>query len=207
MTAAADRAPAAIDWATLMNRSPAYIDVTRLAACFDGRIGVRLCERLRGAIRLQGRLSAMISEFYALAPPVGPDAVSPADRKVAMLPSASVSNIICRAGAVYWANAIANAVRAEEVRWLRERLGETTHIFALENRALSGPPEKLDMADGAETRIVEDGVRCLAAWCQLQPVAIGGRVRLKSPASLALDGIVQSPFNIIGPAIIRCAAA
>lgn len=206
MTAAADPAPAAIDWATLMNSPPAYIDATRLAACFGGRIGVRLCERLRGAIRLQDRLSATISAFYALAPPVGPDAVSPADQKVAMLPAASVGDVVRRAGAVYWANAIANAVRAEEVRWLSERLGEATRIFALENRRLSGPPEKLDMADGAEARIVGDGVRCLAAWCQSQPAAIGGRVRLKSPPSPALDGVVPSPFNTIGPAIVRCAA-
>jgi hypothetical protein len=207
MSAAADRAPAAMDWATLMNRPAAYVDVTRLAACFDGRIGAPLCERLRGASRLQDRLSATISEFYAFAPPVGPDAVSPADQKVALLPAASVGGVVRRAGAVYWANAIANAVRADEVRWLRDRLGETLHTFALANRKLSGPPDKLDMADGADARIVEDGVRCLAAWCQLQPAAIGGRVRLKSPASPALDGAVQSPFNEIGPAIIRCAVA
>jgi hypothetical protein len=207
MTAAADRAPAVMDWETLMNRPPAYVDVTRLAVCFEGRIGVRLCERLQGTSRLQDRLSAMISAFYALAAPVGPDAVSPADQKVTLLPAASVSNIVRRAGAIYWANAIANTVRAEEVRWLRDRLGEAIYTFALENRNLSGPPGKLDMADGADTRIVEDGVRCLGAWCQSQHAAIGGRVRLKSPASLALDGIVQSPFNEIGPAIIRCAAA
>ena len=206
MTTAPDRAPAAMDWATLMNRPPAYIDVTRLAACFGGRIGVRLCERLQGASRLQDRLSALINEFYALAAPVGPDAVSPADQKVALLPAAGITDVVRRAGAVYWANAIANAVRAEEVRWLRDRLGEAIHAFALENRKLSGPPERLDMAGGAEARIMEDGIRCLGAWCRSQPAAVGDRVRLKSPASPALDGIVQSPFNEIGPAIIRCAA-
>jgi hypothetical protein len=207
MTAAGNRAPDPLDWATLMNRPSAYMHTTRLAACFDRRIGVRLCERLQGASRLQDRLSVMIVEFYGLAAPIGPDAVSPADQKIATLPAASISNVVRRAGAVYWANAIAGAVRAEEVRWLRDRLGEAIHTFALENRKLSGSPEKLDMADGGDTRIVEDGVRCLAAWCRSQPAAIGERVRLKSPPSLALDGAVQSPFNEIGPAIIRCAAA
>jgi hypothetical protein len=207
MTATLNRAPDALDWATLMNRPSAYIDATRLAACFHGRVTVRLCERLQGASRLQDRLSAMIGAFYALAAPAGPDAVSPADQKVALLPAADVGDVVRRAGAVYWANAIANAVRSEEVRWLRDRLGEAIHIFALENRRLSGPPKKLDMAEGADARIVEDGVRCLAAWCQSQPAAIGGRVRLKSPASAALDEVVQPPFNEIGPAIIRCAAA
>jgi YOP proteins translocation protein K (YscK) len=207
MTAAADRASRVIDWATLMNRPSAYVDPSRLVTCFDGRIGMLLCERLQGASRLQDRLSAVISEFYALAAPIGPDAVSLADQKVALLPAASVGNVVRRAGAVYWANAIANAVRAEQVRWLRDRLGDALYTFALENRKLSGPPEKLDMADGADVRIVEDGVRCLAAWCESQPAAIGGRVRLKSPTSIALEGAVQSPFNEVGPAIIRCAVA
>jgi hypothetical protein len=207
MTAAVVQTPGLLDWATLMNRPSAYIDATRLAACFEDRIVVRLCQRLQGASRLQDRLSATISAFYALAAPVGPDAVSPADQTVALLPAAGVRDVVRRAGAVYWANAIANAVRAEEVRWLRDRLGEAIHIFALENRLLSGPPEKLDTANGADARIVEDGFRCLAAWCQSQPAAIGGRVRLKSPASAALDEIVQSPFTDIGPAIIRCAGA
>jgi hypothetical protein len=206
MTAATDRAPPALDWATLMNRPPAYMDATRLAACFDGRISVRLCERLQGTSRLQDRLSPMISAFYGLAAPVGPDAVSPADQKVALLPVAHVGDVVRRAGAVYWANAIANALRAEEVRWLRERLGNPLYTFALENRKLSGPPEKVDMADGMDTRIVEDGVRCLAAWCRSQPAAIGDRVRLKSPASPMLEGTLPIPFNEIGPAIIRCAA-
>jgi YOP proteins translocation protein K (YscK) len=207
MTAAGNRAPDPLDWATLMNRPSAYIHATRLAACFDHRISARLCERLQGASRLQDRLSVMIVEFYRLAAPIGPDAVSPVDQKIATVPAASISNVVRRAGAVYWANAIARAVRAEEVRWLRDGLGEAIHTFALENRKLSGPPEKLEMADDADTRIVEDGVRCLAAWCRSQPVAIGQRVLLKSPPSPALDGAVQSPFNEIGPAIIRCAAA
>jgi hypothetical protein len=205
--ASASRAPAAMDWATLMNRPAAYIDRTRLAACFDGRISVRLCERLRDAARLQNRLSAMIANFYTLAAPFGPETVSPADQKVALLPAARVADVIRRAGVIYRANAIANVVRAEEVRWLRDRLGETLYTFALANRSLSGPAAKLDLTDGADAQMTDDGARCLAAWCQSQPAAIGGRVRLKSPASPALDDIVQGPFNELGPAIVRCAAA
>lgn len=196
-----------MDWATLMGGPAAYTHPTRLAACFDGRISVRLCERLRDASRLQERLSAIISNFYMLAAPVGAEAVSPLDQKVALLPVEQTEEMIRRAGAVYWANAIANVVRAEEVRWLRSRLGEALCTFALANRHLSGPQDKLDLVDGADAQIAEDGVRCLGAWCQSQPVAIGGRVRLKSPPGPALDDIAPSSFTDIGPAIIRCAAA
>jgi hypothetical protein len=195
-----------MDWATLMNRPAAYIDPTRLAACFDDRVSVRLCERLRDAGRLQDRLSALITDFYALATPFGPETVSPADQKVALLPAARIGDVVRRAGVVYWADAIANVVRAEEVRWLRDRLGKTLYVFALTNRSLSGPVGKLDLGDGADAQMTDDGARCLGAWCQSQPAAIGGRVRLKSPASPALDAVVQSPFNELGPAIIRCAA-
>jgi hypothetical protein len=196
-----------MDWATLMNRSAAYVDRTRLAACFDGRISLRLCERLGNSVRLQDRLSAMIADFYALAVPLGPETVRPADQKVALLPTVRVADVIRRAGVVYRANAIANVVRAEEVRWLRDRLGEPLYAFALANRKLSGPATKLDLTDSAEAQMTDDGARCLAAWCASQPPAVGGRVRLKSPASPALDDVVQSPFSELGPAIVRCAAA
>jgi len=207
VTATAKRATAAIDWATLMNRPAAYIDVSRLSACFDDRINLGVCERLHEASRLQERLSTIISEFYALAMPVGPEAVSPIDQTIALLPVARIDDIVRRAGAVYWANAIANVVRAEEVRWLHNTLGQALCTFALANRNLAGPPGQLELQDGADTQIAEDGRRCLGAWCQSQPDAVGGRVRLKSPASVALDSATQSPFDQIGPAIIRCAAS
>lgn len=207
MTDPAKRASTAIDWAALMNRPAAYIDLTRLAACFNDRISIRLCERVRGASRLQDRLSAIISDFYALAAPLGPDAVSRLDQNVALLPVGRIGDVVRRAGVVYWANAIANVVRAGEVRWLRDQFGETLCTFALANRNLAGPPRKLEPADGADAQIAEDGIRCLGAWCQAQPEAVGGRVRLKSPANPALDDEAQRPFDEIGPAIIRCAAS
>jgi hypothetical protein len=207
VTGPAERASTAMDWATLMNRPAVYIDLTRLAACFDERISVSLCERLRAESRLQDRLSAIINDFYTIAAPVGPQAMGQLDQSVALLPVGRIGDIVRRAGVIYWATAIANMVRAEEVRWLRDKLGETLCWFALANRNLSGPPRKLEPVDGADVRIAEDGMRCLGAWCQSQPEAVGGRVRLKSPAHPALDDRAQSPFDEIGPAIIRCAAS
>ncbi len=196
-----------MDWAVLMNRPAAYVDLTRLAACFDAHINVRLCDRLLGASRLQDRLCAIISDFYALAAPIGPEAVSQLDQNIALLPIGRIGDVVRRAGAVYWADAIANVVRAEEVRLLHDRLGEPLCAFALANRKLSGPPGRLEPIDAADAQIAQDGLRCLGAWCQSQPEAIGGRVRLKCPASPALDEMAQKPFDDLGPAIIRCAAS
>jgi hypothetical protein len=192
-----------LDWPTLMNRPSVYIDATRLAACFNGAIRVELCERLRAADRLQSRLSAMVAEFYALPAPVSPDAASPADQKVALAASGKTGELVRRAGAVYWASAIANVIRAEDVQRLRAGLGEALYAFALANRQLSGTSGKIDLTDEMDVRIAEDGMRCLGAWCQLQPEAIGQRVRLKSPASPALDDDADGSLKEIGPAIIR----
>jgi hypothetical protein len=197
-----NRASSEMDWAALMSRPVAYIDTTRLAACFEGHIGIGLCERLRNAGRLQDRLSTIIRDFYALASPISPDAVSPADQKVALLSSDKTRDLIHRAGAAYWANAIANAVQAEEVRRLRDRLGEPLYAFALANRHLSGAAGKLDLTDGMDVRIAEDGMRCFGAWCASQPDAIAGRVRLKRPASPILDDNADDHFKKVGPAII-----
>jgi hypothetical protein len=201
----ADRVLAELDWATLMNRPVAYIDATRLATCFGGSIRVGLCERLLAVGRLQDRLSAIINNFYGLAAPVGPDDASPSDQRVTLLPAGKTRDLVRRAGALYWANSIANTVRAEDVRRLRGRLGDALYAFAIANRHLSASSRTPDLADATDARIDEDGMRCLGAWCQSQPEAVGGRVRLKSPASAALDGSVDIPFNEIGPAIIRCA--
>jgi hypothetical protein len=196
-----------MDWATLMNRPAVYVECARLAACFDERISLSVCERLRATSRLQDRLSKIIADFYALAAPVAPEALGQVDQQVALLPVGRIGDLVSRAGAVYWAGAIANTVRAGEVKWLRGKLGEALCTFALANRNLAGPPRKLEPGDGADVRIAEDGMRCLGAWCQSQPQAVGGRVRLKSAAHPALDDRVQGPFDEIGPAIIRCAAS
>jgi len=195
-----------MDWVTLMKQPAIYIDLGRLVSCFDNQVSAGLCERLRGASRLHDRISALISEHFALAAPVPPDAVGEPDRTIALLPVGRLADLVRRAGAVYWAKAIANAVRAEEVKSLHEQLGETLYAFALANRSLSGPTEMLEPVAGAAARIAEDGMRCLGAWCRSQPSAVGSRVRLKSAASPALDDPPQSPFDELGPAIVRCAA-
>jgi hypothetical protein len=207
MMGPAEHVSTAMDWATLMNRPAIYTDLARFAACFDGRISISLCERLRGASRLEDRLSKIITDFYALAAPVAPELLGQVDQHVALLPVGRIGDLVRRAGVVYWAAAIANMVRAEEVRWLRDKLGETLCTFALANRNLAGPPRRLEPVDGADARIVEDGIRCLGAWCGSQPPAVGGRVRLKTAAHPALDDGVQGPFDEIGPAIIRCVAS
>jgi hypothetical protein len=200
------------DWGTFMWRSADYIDAGRLAACFDNAFSPELCERLRGASRLQDRLSQLIDNRYALAAPIAEDVIEDGDRTIALSPAERLLDLIRRAGAIYWANAIANVVLAEEVRWLHEQLGGALCAFALANRDLSGPGETLEPLVSVSERITEDGERCFAAWCQSLPEAVGARVRLKLSARYEPstygpgEGLAES-FAAIGPSIVRRAAS
>jgi hypothetical protein len=202
----AGNASATMDWATLMRQPATYVDLARLDACFGNQVGAVLCKRLRGASRLQERLSAAIIGHYALAAPVAPEALSEADRAIALRGAEELADLVHRAGAIFWANAIANVVLAADVRWLHEQLGEEVCALALANRNLAGAAPALEPLEGVDARIREDGERCLAAWCRAQPEAVGARVRLKRAPSAALDDAPQSPFDQIGPPIVRCAA-
>jgi hypothetical protein len=205
--AAAACASSLMDWETFMRQPAAYIDASRLADCFDHQFSAELCGRLQGADRLRNKLSTLVNTHYALAAPVAEDAVDDLDRNIALSPVERLAEVVRRAGAIYWANAIANVLLAEKVSQLHEQLGEALCAFALANRDLSGPLEVLEPVADAGTRVTEDGERCFAAWCQSLSEAVAARVRLKLPPRQALDGPPVGHFAAIGPSILRRAAA
>jgi hypothetical protein len=53
---------------------------------------------------------------------------------------------------------------------------------------------------------MQDGLRCLGAWCKAQSPGVGLRVSLKLAPDPALDDAVSRPFDEFGPAIVRRAA-
>jgi coenzyme F420-reducing hydrogenase gamma subunit len=108
-----------------------------------------------------------------------------------------------RAGAIYWANSIANTIKAADAAAFDAALGETLCVLALANRDLSGPMQPLTPYDRLGARVMEDGLRCLGAWCKAQCPGVGLRVRLKLAPNPALDDAVNRPFDEFGPAIVR----
>jgi hypothetical protein len=207
VTAGAERASSLMDWETFMRHPVAYIDAARLAVCFDNQFNAELCGRLQGADRLRDKLLALINTRYTLAAPVEEDAVGDLDRNIALSPVERLADVMRRAGAIYWANAIANVLLADRVSLLHEQLGEAVCAFALANRDLSGPGEGLEPLADAGARVTEDGERCFAAWCHSLSDAVAARVRLKLPPREGLDGLPGIPFAAIGPSIVRRAAA
>jgi hypothetical protein len=152
-------------------------------------------------------LSKLISESYALRPSLAAETISDADQAIALTSQDRLIALVRRAGAIYWAKAIAGVVLAQQVRALHAQLSEKLCVFALGHQDLSGAKQTLEPLDGASRQIELDGLRCLGAWCDAQPADIGTRVRLRFPASPALDDPPEQPFGEIGPLIVRRAAS
>jgi hypothetical protein len=180
-----------------------YIEPSRLAVCFDGMVDTELCGRLKTSRRLEARLSDLVCSRYGLARSIAADDVGDADRRIALASSEQLVELVRRAGAIYWANGIANTVRAADAAAVDAALGDSLCVVALANRDLSGPMQPLAPYDQLGLRVIEDGFRCLGGWCKAQSPGVGLRVRLKLAPNAALDDAVKTPFDELGPAIIR----
>lgn len=207
MTGLAQSAAAPMDWETFMRQPGAYVEAARLAVCFDDQFSAELCGRMQGAPRLRDRLSALLCSHYALAAPVEEDALGDLDRSIALSSAARFADLVRRAGAIYWANAIANVLLAERVGRLHQQLGESVCAFALANRDLSGPGEVLEPFAEAGALVARAGEDCLAAWSRTLCAAVAARVRLRLPPRAGRDGQGGADFARRGPAIVRRAAA
>jgi len=193
-------------WDAFVTQPALYIEPSRLAMCFDGMADSELCARLKTSRRLEERLSRLVHSRYRLGRTVAAEDVGDIDRSIALASSEQLAELARRAGAIYWANGIANTVRAADAAAFDAALGETLCVVALANRDLSGPMQPLTPYDQLGARVMQDGLRCLGAWCRAQSPGVGLRVTLKLAPNPALDDAVISPFDELGPAIVRRAA-
>ncbi|WP_088343480.1 MULTISPECIES: SctK family type III secretion system sorting platform protein [Rhodomicrobium] len=201
---------AAIDehaWRAFLEQPILYIDPERMSVCFDGHIGPDLSERLLASTRLRDRLAQIVRDHYALPLGLGVYDVEDEDMAIAMATPDILVQIVPRAGAIYWAVAIANTVYAADVAALQAEIGEDLCTYALKHRDLAGPETKFAAPDAAAERIAESGWRCLSAWCAALDPAIGARVRLKLPPIESFDAAPPEAMAEIGPKIVRRAAA
>lgn len=206
MSAARESTGGDAGWDAFVTRPALYIEPSRLAMCFDGMVDTELCARLKTSRRLEERLSRLVHSRYRLGRTVAAEDVGDIDRSIALASSEQLAELARRAGAIYWANGIANTVRAADAAAFDAALGETLCVVALANRDLSGPMQPLTPYDQLGARVMQDGLRCLGAWCRAQSPGVGLRVTLKLAPDPALDDAVNPPFDELGPAIMRRAA-
>jgi hypothetical protein len=192
-----------VNWQRFMTEPVSYTEGARLAACLGVPAG--LGQQLLASPRLHERLSDMIRAFYNLTW-IEPGECTPSDRTIALASADALRNLMERAGAIYWAGAIAGAVLTKDVQAIQDALGAELYAFALKNRDRSGTRQELAPFDTLATRISDDGWRCFSAWCDVLPKGVAQRVHLKLPFSSILDESPSSPFNTCGPEIVRRAA-
>jgi hypothetical protein len=189
-------------WHAFVTQPALAVEPSRLAVCFDGMADPELCAKLKTSLRIEPRLSNLVCSRYGLTRTIAED-VSDIDRSIALASSEQLADLARRAGAIYWANSIANTVRAADAAAFDAALGEALCLVALANRDLSGPMQPLTPYDQLGARVMADGMRCLGAWCKAQSPGVGLRVRLKFAPNPALDDAVNRPFDELGPAIMR----
>lgn len=196
----------AAPWRTFMDEPSSYIDEGQLPGALGGEIGPDLARRLRGSDRLAARLSALIAARAGLPDAIAEDTIGADDYKIATIPADQLGPVVLRAGAILWSGAIANAVRGREVAAIEAALGGELRSFAIEHRAPGGIDSPLEPYDTLRERIMTDGWRCYAGWCDAAVPAVGSRARLKMP--LAHDfAPATGLYSEVGPAVMRLAAA
>ena len=203
MSTASESTRADAGWDAFVTQPALYIEPSRLAVCFDGMVSPELCARLKASLRLEERLSGLVHARYGLTRTIAAADVSNTDRSIALASSELLAEVVRRAGAIYWANSIANTIRAADAAAFDAALGEALCVIALANRDLSGPMQPLTPYDQLGTRVTEDGLRCFGAWRKAQTAGVGLRVRLKLAPNPALDDAVNRPFDELGAAIVR----
>ena len=176
MSIASESTRADPGWDAFVTQPALYIEPSRLAVCFDGMVGPDLCARLRTSLRLEERLSDLVHSRYGLARAIAVEDVSDTDRLIALATPEQLAEVVRRAGAIYWANSIANTVRAADAAAFDAALGEALCVVALANRDLSGPMQPLTPYDRLGTRVMR--MALLRGMVQGADPCVGLRVRL-----------------------------
>ncbi|WP_407158261.1 hypothetical protein [Bradyrhizobium sp. STM 3557] len=103
-----------------------------------------------------------------------------------------------RAGSVWHAGSIIRIIDGASRRLLISLLGERNYALALVRAEARPPGVTVDLTpEDIAKAVAIDGAACLAEWCEQQPWAVCGRLRLKRPAAAP-----DSVHRTWGPQII-----
>lgn len=190
------------EWQAFVSNPASYVDATRLVECFDATIGEAACERMLQSQRLHERLSELLIECHRLSSAVEEPA-DEVDRAIALSSGEELEELALRAGAIYWAGNLAAVIAGREAAAWQAALGADLCVFAVANRDLAGPVQRLEPLEDIYGRVYADGLDCVGAWCRTMPGDTSMRVRLKLVPHELVDQAAAGPFAEIGPAIVR----
>lgn len=158
---------AAYDAPRLRDASPA-----KLAALLD--IAPPLAERLRGCRRIAPRFTLLVA--HRLGPL--PSALTATQDRLLRMDAQGLQALALRAGAVRHASGVLRVIDGAALRVLTSAIGPDARDAALRWPTLAADAPPADDTAPLAERIGRAGRHCLHEWCDLQPSAIGARVRL-----------------------------
>ncbi|APF38713.1 hypothetical protein BOQ54_16440 [Chelatococcus daeguensis] len=193
-------------WCAFLRLPGGYAHPQRLAETLGGAMTPDLCAALQAEPRFAARLTALL-DTAGLVPPAGAALdCADVDRSIAVRGPHELTAAALRAGALYWADAIANVVLAPDVEALRRSLDGDLIAFGLANRAAGAQGLRFDDLTGAAEVVARDGWYSFLAWVAQLPAAVAGRLMLKFEDGAITPGPVPDPFGEIGPGLYRQAA-
>jgi hypothetical protein len=141
--------------------------------------------RLAQSPRLQARMTELISLRLG-----DLNDLNREHAKVLAMAPDELTDLSIRAGVVWHAGVIARIIDGGSRRALVVLLGEKNYGLAL--ACLCSQPPLPDSAfdrgpEDIAKAVSVDGAACLAAWCEYQPRAVSGRLRLIRPAASPED--------------------
>jgi len=193
-------------WRAFLRLPGAYAHPRRMAETFGGAMTPDLCAALQAEPRFAERLSAVL-EDAGLVPPAGAGMdCTDVDRAIVVRPPHELTAAALRAGALYWADAIANVVLAPDVEILRGSLDADLIAFGLANRAAGPQGMRFGDLAGAAEVVARDGWYSFLGWVAQLPAAVTARLMLKFEDGTIVPGPVPAPFEEVGPELYRQAA-
>ena len=150
-------------------------------------------DKLAGMARLAPRLYAAAASRLGELP-----LLEPRQSTALALDAEGLREITLRAGAVWYAGALARVIDGAMRRGIIGSLGSTAYALALEGYSLSPSDGTTDLPQGdlVEAAIV-DGECCWAAWRAVQPTPVATRLSL-----LGCAVTPQERHRNFGPAIV-----
>lgn len=193
-------------WRTFLRLPCIHAHPARLAACFGGAIAPDLCAALQAEPRFAVRLTGVLEDVGLLPPADDALHCVEVDRAIVVQAPQELMAAALRAGALYWADAIANVVLAPDVEQLRSSLDGALIAFGLANRAAGPQGLRFDDLSHAAEVVARDGWYSFLAWVAQLPAGVRARLVLKFEDGAIAPGPVPALFAEIGPGLYRQAA-